>query len=77
MEQKLLNTLVAHYTARLHHAEANLLCYFKNPVGIGEHPDIVGEMVKLVDDVASAKDGLEVLNGMVQPAAESTSTEEK
>lgn len=69
MEQKLLNALVAHYNAKLQAAEANLLCYFKNASGIGEHPDVVGEMVKLVDDVSSARGGLQVLNDMVsQPA---------
>ena len=71
MEQKLLNALVAHYNANLQRAEANLLNYFKNSAGIGEHPDIVGEMAKLVDEVGSARGSLQVLNDMVatqQPA---------
>jgi hypothetical protein len=71
MEQKLLNALVAHYNADLQRAEANLLCFFKNATGVGEHPDVVAEMVKLVDSVASARGSLQVLNDMVQqPAAE-------
>tara|TARA_B100001123_G_C15299920_1_gene1020647 strand:- start:90 stop:332 length:243 start_codon:yes stop_codon:yes gene_type:complete len=73
MEQKLLNALVAHYNANLQRAEANLLNYFKNSAGIGEHPDIVGEMAKLVDEVGSARGSLQVLNDMVatqQPAPE-------
>ena len=69
MEQKLLNALVAHYNANLQRAEANLLNYFKNSAGIGEHPDIVGEMAKLVDDVGAARGGLQVLNDMVQQTA--------
>jgi len=65
MEQKLLNALVAHYNANLQRAEANLLNYFRNSAGIGEHPDVVGEMTKLVDEVGTARGGLQVLNDMV------------
>jgi len=68
MEQKLLNALVAHYNANLQRAEANLLCFFKNASGVGEHPDVVAEMVKLVDAVATARGSLQVLNDMVQQA---------
>ena len=77
MEQKLLNALVANYNADLQRAEANLLNYFKNSTGVGEHPDIVGEMAKLVDAVSAARGGLQVLNDMVQPSADSVPTEEK
>jgi hypothetical protein len=68
MEQKLLNALVAHYNAKIQSAEANLLAYFKNPTGVGEHPDLVAEMVKLVDNVNNARGALQVLNDMVQQA---------
>ena len=68
METKLLNALVAHYNAEIQKAEANLLCYFKNPSGIGEHSDLVAEMVKLVNEVSHARSGLQVLNDMVQQA---------
>ena len=68
METKLLNALVAHYQAEIQRAEANLLCYFKNAAGVGEHPDVVGEMAKLVDAVACARASLQVLNDMVQQA---------
>jgi methylaspartate ammonia-lyase len=68
MEQKLLNALVAHYSARIQTAEANLLVHFKSPAGVGEHPDAVGNMVGLVDQVAAARSALQVLNDMVQTA---------
>jgi hypothetical protein len=79
MEQKLLNALVAHYNANLQRAEANLLNYFRNPTGIGEHPDVVGEMAKLIDEVAAARGSLQVLNDMVasQPPAEGESAAEE
>ena len=67
MEQKLVQALVAHYNGEIQRAEANLINYFKNPTGIGEHPDIVGEMIKLVDSVSAARGGLDVVNSLVQP----------
>ena len=77
MEQKLLNALVAHYNAQIQRAEANLLCFFKNASGVGEHADLVGEMVSLVDRVAHARASLQVLNDMVQqpPAEEAPAPE--
>ena len=67
MEQKLLQAVTAHYTAKLHRAEANLINYFKNPAAIGEHPDIVEEMIKQIDDIAAAKDGLDVIESFIAP----------
>ena len=75
MEQKLVQALVAHYNGKIQCAEANLINYFKNPTGIGEHPDIVGEMVKLVDSVSAARGGLDVVNSLVQ-APKATAPEE-
>ena len=66
MESKLLSALVAHYNAEIQKSEANLLCFFKNAAGVGEHPDVVGEMTKLVDAVSHARGSLQVLNDMVQ-----------
>lgn len=67
MEQKLIETLKIHYTAQIARAEANLLNYFKNPAGIGEHPDVIGEMAKLVDALSSARGSLTVVSSLIQP----------
>ena len=39
METKLVNALLAHYQAEIQAGEANLLVYFKNPTGVGEHSE--------------------------------------
>jgi len=41
--------------------EATLLIYFNNSVGIGEHPQHLEEMDKLVEKMTNAKDKLEML----------------
>ena len=43
-------------------AKATLLVYFNNPVAIGEHPQHLEEMDKLLVDIADANDKLEMLN---------------
>lgn len=77
MDNKLLQALIAHYNARIQRAEANMVNYFKNSVGVGEHPDIVGELVKLVDQIAASKGSLEILQSYVQPADQESSDAEK
>jgi hypothetical protein len=42
-------------------AEATLLIYFNNSVGIGEHPQHLEEMDKFVEKMTNAKDKLEML----------------
>lgn len=70
MENKLLQALIAHYNAEILKNEANLLIYFKSASGIGDHSNIVEEMIKLVDKIAAAKDSLDLLNVYVAPAPE-------
>jgi len=59
--QKLYEALTNKYSAQISEAEANLMIYLNNPVGIGEHPQHLEEMDKFVDQLASAKDKLEAL----------------
>ena len=49
------------YHSEIKSAEASLLVYFTNSVGIGEHPQHVEEMDKLVEKIANAQDKLETL----------------
>lgn len=67
METKLLQALGAGYTARIQKAEANLLVYFKGSVGVGEHPDVVGEMSKLVDEISHCRGCLDTIAALTAP----------
>jgi hypothetical protein len=42
-------------------AEATILIYFNNPVAIGEHPQHLEEMDKVIEKMANAKGKLEML----------------
>ena len=61
-ENHLFKALVKGYEAKISKAVATLIIYFDNPVGIGEHPQHLEEMDKLVGEIASAEDNLKALN---------------
>tara|TARA_R100001594_G_scaffold59581_1_gene93525 strand:+ start:307 stop:507 length:201 start_codon:yes stop_codon:yes gene_type:complete len=51
-----MNALLKEAEAKESKAIANLQNYMTNPVGIGEHPDIVAECNKLVKEIAEARE---------------------
>ena len=61
-DNPLFKALDKQYDAEIAAAYATALIYFDNPVGIGEHPQHLEEMDKLVDKIASAEDKLTSLN---------------
>jgi len=62
MKDKLHTALVSKYQAQKDEALATLEVYYNNAVGIGEHPQIVEEMSKMLEKLANAEDCLNVLN---------------
>ena len=65
MEQKIIDALVARYNADLMKARTNLHNYLINPVGVGEHPDIISECDKLVAACSEAEGNIESLKRFV------------
>ncbi len=59
--QKMYEALTNKYAAQISEAEATLMVYFNNPVGIGEHPQHLEEMDKFVEKMTNAKDKLEMI----------------
>ena len=53
--------LRARYEAGIAEADAPINIYLTNPVGIGEHPQHLEEVDKLLAKIADAKDKLEAL----------------
>ena len=62
IRDNLLYAARSHFEAKVQQAKTNLLIYIDNPVGIGEHPDIVAEVVGLVEQLAAAEEGLQALD---------------
>jgi hypothetical protein len=64
--ESMYKALTKKYEAEIAEAEATLLIYFNNPVGIGEHPQHLEEMDKMIEKYANAKDKLETLTGLIK-----------
>ena len=62
IQKKMVDALTYKYESEIAEAEATLWIYFNNPVGIGEHPQHLEEMDKMVEKMTNAKDKLDTLN---------------
>jgi hypothetical protein len=68
-----VDALRAKYVAMRLEAVATLEVYSKNAVGIGEHPNIIEEMDKLVRTVTDASGYLDTLDGIFVSAEDTES----
>jgi methylaspartate ammonia-lyase len=66
IQQKMYYALIKKYEAEIAEAEATLTIYFTTPVGIGEHPQHLEEMDKMVDKLTTAKDKIERLTEIIK-----------
>lgn len=71
MSKLIIDALIAEAKAKEIKAMANLQNYLSNPAGIGEHPDIVEECMKLVKDIAEARDVNLTITSLVEQPQES------
>ena len=61
MRRALLQALEARYNAEISNADATIQIYLNNSVGIGEHPQHLEEIDKLMQKIADAQEKLEVI----------------
>ena len=61
MRRSILDALRARYEAEIAESNATINIYLTNSVGIGEHPQHLDEINKLVEKIANAKEKIEVL----------------
>ena len=61
MVDPLLDALRKKYEGEIAAAKANINVYITNPVGIGEHPNLVAAVDSEVEKLADATDKLSVL----------------
>ena len=60
-KEVIVDALEKKYEAQMAQAEANIKVYIENPVGVGEHPNIVQEVEKLLKEIKDAKEMLDEL----------------
>ena len=62
MKEQLTSAAKAHFESQRQSAKANLLVYFMNPMGIGEHADLVSEVIQLTKQIAEADECIKILD---------------
>ena len=58
MEKTVREALIIKYEGEIAEAKANVQVYLANPVGIGEHPDIIAAMDIQIEKMAHAEETL-------------------
>ncbi len=65
LSNKILRAIKANFFSRKESAEANLTIYLNNPSGIGEHPAVVEEMVKMIEEIEHAQGCLDIVENII------------
>jgi hypothetical protein len=58
---KMLDALIADAQGNIAKAKANVEVYLHNPVGIGEHPDVLAAIQEQLDIIAHEDERIEVI----------------
>tara|TARA_Y100000034_G_C6768911_1_gene342930 strand:+ start:545 stop:796 length:252 start_codon:yes stop_codon:yes gene_type:complete len=72
-----INAALSHFEAKRREALATLELYIANPVGIGEHSNILDEIIKWTKVLSEAEECIESLKRNIQVGDETPSKEEQ
>ena len=62
LSRELLDGLEQLYRGNIAAAKANVKVYLTNPMGIGEHPDIIQSLDSQIEIIANNQEKLDILN---------------
>ena len=61
MKPELIKALLSHAHGEISYHKANVNVYLSNPVGIGEHSDVMGAITAELDQIAKYQDQIDVI----------------
>ena len=61
MKQVIADSMMSYLTGKVKYHKANVLVYLQNPVGIGEHPDILAAIEEELAKCAEYHEKYEIL----------------
>ena len=61
MKLAILKALEDRYQAQISEADATIKIYLENSVGIGEHPQHIDEVDKMIEKIANAEEKIKIL----------------
>jgi len=62
MREMFLDALHDKYTAQISDAKAKAIVYLDNPVAIGEHPQFIEELDKLISVISTAEENIKTIH---------------
>lgn len=62
LQKEIYNSLKQQYESEIQSNKTTILIYLNQSVGIGEHPQHLEEIDKLLENISNAEDKLESLN---------------
>ena len=72
----MLKAALSHFVAQRDRTVANLNNLLQNSTGIGEHVDLVGEVIAMVEELERANSCAELLSNMTSSQSSDTKTDE-
>jgi len=63
IKRAIIDALQARYEAQIAESEAIIKIYLEQPVGIGEHPQHIDEVDKLIQKISEAEEKIGILEG--------------
>ena len=62
MRTLILRALISKYESELQVLAVNMENYFSNPAGVAEHPNLVEEVDKLIEQISASEEKLRIVN---------------
>ena len=66
MRDQIINALKTHALGQIEKHKMNIEIYLTNPVGIGEHPDVMEAMERELSEISKYHDQMEVLKEYIE-----------
>jgi len=62
LRENIIQALITDAEGQIQKAKMNVEVYLHNPVGIGEHPDVLGSIQDQLDVIAEHEERIQVIN---------------
>ena len=66
MKEQILKSLISHAYGEINYHKSNVEIYLSNPVGIGEHSDVLGSITNELNEIAKYHDQIEVIEKYIK-----------
>jgi hypothetical protein len=66
IRSRMIDAIKAHAKGHIKKHTMNVEAFLNNPVGVGEHPDIIETIEKEIDMIAKYHDQLEVIKNYIE-----------